>query len=125
MKKRIPFIFIVFCIGLISCDYYYKYEYIVENKSDTKITVELYTKNKPAVDTLYSIPSGQSLQIYETLHGNEGARGPFFADVKNDLTGITIKKNDSLISKRNYRKNENWEFLKGTYSTTVTNSEFD
>ncbi len=122
MKKILVSVCVV-C--LTSCDHYYDYEYMVENLSDSTIIVELYAENDPVLDTIYQIPTGQSLLIYECTHGNEGSDGPFFDEVSKDLTELTVKINDTLLSNRNYLENENWTFVEGLYSTTVTNKEFD
>lgn len=116
---------IVLCIIFSSCDYYYSYEYIVQNDSSSQITVELFAQYHPILDTVYRIESNQSLQIYETIHGNEGAGGPFFDDVSKDLTRLVIKKNDTLISNRDFIQNSNWLFTEGMYLTIITDIEFE
>lgn len=57
---------IVMCVGVISCDFYYNYEYIVQKDSSSEIIVDLYVEQGTGLDTIYTIESKQSLQICET-----------------------------------------------------------
>ena len=118
------FLAVFACMLISSCDYVYDYQYIVQNKSRSEIVVTLSATNFPQLDTIYFISTNQNILIYETGHGIEPAGGPFFDDVKNDLSEIVIKNIDSVMSNRNFRENSNWDFNGGTYSTTITDADF-
>jgi hypothetical protein len=58
-----------------------------------------------------------------TEHGVQSSKGPYFSDVKEDLKIFTVTKGQSQ-SRRDYLKNNNWDFKKGVYSTIITDDEF-
>ncbi len=122
MKLKLLTIFILFCFT--SCDYYYGREYVVYNFSDFNIEVDLFVNEVPIVDTIYTIETNEFLTIHRTPLGNGRSAGDF-TDVDNDLTEITIRVNDSLISSKNYLENSSWDFFDSTFTAEITNAEFE
>ncbi len=120
MKYSLRHLLVIFFISLTSCEYSYSYRYVVNNLADSTISIHLKTYR---LDSTYYINSTDKLTIYETDHGVERARGPYFDDVTKDLFECTVKKG-TTISSRNYLSNSSWYFEKGEYSTTITNTEF-
>lgn len=111
---------IVILISFTSCEYSYPYRYVLTNNTDSLIYVHVKTYK---IDSLYQMKSGEKKIIYETDHGIEGSRGPYFQDVNKDIMLFSVTKG-SLISHRDYLNNNSWYFEKGEYSSTVLNSEF-
>ena len=122
-KKHIPIVFItlLLLIGATGCEYSYGYSYVVTNKSDAQIKVNIKTFKE---DSVYEIGVNESKVLYVTEHGIEGSKGPYFRDVVMDLDVFLVKKNDSLKSKKDYLENDSWNFHKGDYSTTINNDDF-
>lgn len=105
---------------LASCEYSYPYRYTLTNSTDTSISVHIKSYR---LDSIYQVYRGEKIIIYETDHGIEGSKGPYFQDVTKDLTQFTVKKGVK-ISSRNYLQNSSWFFEKGEYSCNITNAEF-
>lgn len=70
--------------------------------------------------------AGEEKVLFVTTHGVEPCKGgPFFQDVSDDLIIIQVIKDDSLVCKKDLRKNESWDFDDlGNYKTTLTNADF-
>lgn len=115
----------IFILGLLlimsGCDYAYDYSYTVTNKSDGQIKVYVKTLR---IDSTFLILKDSTKVLFIDDHGIEGSKGPYFDDVTVDLDDFKVTKNDTLISTRDYLKNDAWTFKDGDYSTTVTNDEF-
>ncbi len=105
-----------------SCTYPYDYTYQVTNQSDADITV-VYEVSYG--DYTKTIKRDSTAVILETNHGGEDAGGPYFDDVNKDLHAMKVYQYDTLLSHRDYLRNESWTYNNGLYSTTVTDSEFD
>lgn len=114
-----------FILGLLlimsGCEYVYDYSYTVANKSDGQIKVYVKTFR---IDSTFTILKDSTKALFIDDHGIEGSGGPYFDDVTGDLDDFKVTKNETLISKRDYLKNDAWIFQDGDYSTTVTNDEF-
>lgn len=119
MKNLLP---VLLLLLFSSCDYAYDYTFKVKNATDTSVVIRLETFSQ---DTTYIIGSGNTETLFIDDHGAEGRGGPYFHDVSDFITSMTVSK-DSADSKRDYRSNAAWQFTKedGTYFTTVTNEEF-
>jgi hypothetical protein len=115
----------LFILGLLlimsGCEYAYNYSYTVTNKSDGNIKVYVKTFR---IDSTFSIPKDSTKKLFIDEHGIEGSKGPYFSNVTDDLKSFKVIKNDTLMSTRDYLKNDTWTFKKGDYSTTVINDEF-
>lgn len=115
----------LFILGLLlilsGCEYAYDYSYTVTNKSDGQIKVYVKTFR---IDSTFIVLKDSTKILFVDNHGIEGSKGPYFDDVTVDLNDFKVTKNDTLISKRDYLKNDTWTFKEGDYSTTVTNDEF-
>jgi hypothetical protein len=103
------------------CDYAYDYSYTVTNKSDSQINVYVKTIS---IDSTFSIAKDSTKKLFIGHHGAEGSKGPYFDNVTVDLDSFKVTKNDTIMSTRDYLKNDAWTFTNGDYSTTVTNDEF-
>lgn len=115
----------IYILGLLliitGCDYVYDYSYTVTNKSDTQIKVYVKTFR---IDSTFLILKDSTKVLLIDDHGIEGSKGPYFDDVTVDLDDFKVIKNDTLISTRNYLKNDAWTYKDGDYSTTVKDDEF-
>ena len=118
---RIGFMALLFLIGATSCEYSYSYSYIVTNKCDAPINVNIKTFKE---DSVYEIGVNESKVLYVTEHGIEGSKGPYFRDVVMDLDVFLVEKNDTLKSNKDFLENDRWSFNKGNYSTTIINDDF-
>jgi len=123
MKTTFKTIFTIFGLTLLmtSCEYGYDYTYTLTNKTDSQIKVYVKTFR---IDSIYTIAKDSTEILFITDHGIEGSKGPYFANVTEDLDKFTVTINETSVSKRDYLKNESWTFTKGDYSTIVTNNEF-
>jgi hypothetical protein len=114
-----------FILGLLlimsGCEYAYDYSYTVTNKSDGQIKVYVKTFR---IDSTFSIAKDSTKKLFIDDHGIEGSKGPYFDNVTVDLDNFKVTKNDTIMSTRDYLKNDAWTFKNGDYSTTVTNDEF-
>lgn len=120
MKHLKLLVFITILISCASCEYTYSYRYVLTNTTDSVISVHIKTYK---TDSLYQVQSGEKKIIYETEHGIEGSKGPYFQDVNEDFNQLSVSKG-SLISNRNYLSNSSWLFEKGEYATSVLTTEF-
>jgi len=120
MKHLNLLFFSAILISFVSCEYTYPYLYVVTNSTDTVISLHIKTYKS---DSLYQMQRGEKKIIYETEHGIESSKGPYFKDVNKDFNQFSVSKG-SLISNRNYLSNSSWIFEKGEYSTSVLNTEF-
>ena len=100
------------------------YEYQVVNSTNFEIKVDVLATLNAFTDTTYTIGAQQSKIIYYTSHGVEGSGAPYFQDVAVDLQTIKIRKNDTIVSNRDYRQNNNWQYSGAFYKATVTEEEF-
>ncbi len=120
MRKVIP-ILIVIIFLLSSCDAVYYYTYQVTNKTNSEIEIELKTFH---IDTIYTIGKNVTKILFETDHGVESIKGPYYRDVSYDLKIINIIKNDTIISSKNYLDSASWSFNDGIYSAIIEPNEF-
>ncbi len=120
MKLKLIFLLSILFITS-GCEYVYKYSYVVQNKTDAQLKVAVKTLY---IDSTFIISKDSTKLLFMKTHGIESAGGPYFEDVKVDLLNFKVIKKDSIVSKRNYLKNDSWIFEKGKYSTIVTNDEF-
>lgn len=115
----------VFILGLLliisGCESVYYYSYTVTNKSDGQLNVYVKTSR---IDSTFFIPQDSTKTLFIAHHGVENGMGPYFNDVTVDLDDFRVTKNDTLISTRDYLKNNTWTFKNGNYSTTFTEDEF-
>ena len=124
MKTTFKTVFAIIGLTLFmtSCEYRYNYSYTLTNKTDSQIKVYVKTF---LIDSIYTIAKDSTEMLFIKDHGIEsGSKGPYFRKVTEDLDKFTVTINDTLVSKRDYLKNEPWTFNKGDYSTIVTNNEF-
>jgi hypothetical protein len=95
----------------------------VTNETNSEIKIEWQNNITEGVTI---ISPNKTENIFQIEHGIEACkRCPCFDDVKNDITKLTISKNDSLTSSENYISNDKWTFENGTYHTSVTEIEFE
>ena len=110
---------------MVSCDYGYLYRYEIINNTECRITVDIKTDEG---NVNYVIEKHETKMIYETTHGVQGSKGPYFRDVYRDLKKCVVSRNDT-ISNKNYLDNSSWNFIidkihMGHYTTTVIDDEF-
>lgn len=120
MKKLIAILGMI--VAMSGCEYSYDYSYTVTNKTDAQIKVYIKTFR---IDTTFLILKDSTKTLFVDDHGIEGSKGPYYDNVTVDLNKFTVTKNDTIISTRNYLKNESWAFGNGDYSTIVTDVEFE
>ena len=116
---------LIVCLELNACEQGYSYNYILTNKTDTVITVNIKTLAK---DTTFILLADETKNIFSTFHGMEGSGGPFLSPVRFDLERVIIKKGKK-ISLKDYRNIKSWQFIKisnykAEYKAIVTDSEF-
>ena len=83
-----------------SCECVYDYSYEIKNETDGKLTIAL-TNNTAQYNE--SIGIGTSDTLFVTDHGIEQCRkGPFYQEVSIDIETISVWKDDTLLSTRDY-----------------------
>lgn len=125
----------IFAVALSSCDCGYKYEFIVENK--TSSTVRVYCRAGyccgDEVNRNYFIPRDSSKVIWgDNVFAGGGCPGPFKENCQGIIDSVLITRNDTLITKSDYRDVNIWSFKstgthnsgKGIYSISLTDNDF-
>jgi len=131
----IPVTAILCAVALNACDCGYDYEFIVENK--TSSTVRVYCKAGyccgDEINRNYFIPRDSSKIIWgNNVFAGGGCPGPFKENCRYIIDSILITRNDTLITKANYKNINNWSFKsngthnnsKGTYNISLTDNDF-
>ena len=121
IKMKPLFTLLGLIVIMTSCEYAYNYSYTVTNKTDAQIKVYAKTFR---IDSTFNISKDSTKTLFVGDHGIEGSKGPYFENVTVDLDNFKVIKNDTIMSTRDYLKNDAWTFKNGDYSTTVTNDEF-
>lgn len=114
-------VILLFPLLLTKCECWYDYTYTLDNQSSYTITVEIGFENRIGNE---NIESGESMEIRHTNHGVEKCQGPYEGNIDRDFQSFKITTNDTLVSTKNYRLDESWNWNDGNYSAVVTDIEF-
>ena len=119
---RLSYFFCCIALALVSCDHTYQYTYEVTNNASSKVVIALRPIRS---DSAYTLSSGETEILFVTDHGVEGARGPYFEDVRFDLDQFSVMRCDSVPSTKNYLDNSSWTYNNGLYRAIIEDSEFE
>lgn len=134
-NANIWILFVFLSIAFISCDCGYNYEFIIDNNTNSELSV--YCKAEyccgDGIKRTISVPKDTSIIIWSSdVFAMGGCPGPFQENCAGLIDSIFITMNDSLTTKLNYKDVNNWVFTgdgkannsKGTYKISLSNSDF-
>jgi hypothetical protein len=124
LRTLTTLLLLIICMQLASCDHVYQYNYMINNTTDSQLSVRFKC---PDADTLVVVAAHAVNMVFSMHHAVEGKSGPYFTEMTEQFSAFSIAQHFQSSGK-NYMQKSSWDFSKsgatGVYTATVTQAEF-